>query len=191
MDGPERSLEHPASAEADASNFWSASSYVSNPAYAWLVSFADGYAYADYKAGAHAVRLVRGGQSFAAFDAFPPGFTLTVTAPTGGSVASSPAGIDCGATCAASFAANTSVTLTATAASGYSFGSWTGCDSSSGNSCTVSMSANKTVSASFVQTYTLTLAKTDPAGLGTVTSAPPAPSPPGAAVAAAARPPVP
>lgn len=45
-----------------ASSFWSASSYVSVPAYAWSVSFVDGYANAGIKANTDAVRLVRGGQ---------------------------------------------------------------------------------------------------------------------------------
>lgn len=159
----------------DGSNtYWSSSAYrpASYPAAAWSVSFNYGSTVADLMTNTGGVRLVRGGQSFADFDAFPPDPTLSVTAPTGGSVSSSPAGIDCGRTCSASFAPGASVTLTATAASGYGFASWSGCDSSNGNICSVSMSANKSVAARFVPAYTLTLSKIDPAGVGTVSSSP-------------------
>src|SRR5207247_1406503 len=47
--------------------------------------------------------------------------TVTKTGSGGGTVTSSPAGIICGATCSASFASGTSVTLTATPASGSVF----------------------------------------------------------------------
>jgi hypothetical protein len=43
----------------------------------------------------------------------------------------------------------TSVTLTATAASGSTFAGWTNCDAPSGNQCTMTMNANKTVTATF------------------------------------------
>jgi hypothetical protein len=52
-----------------ASNFWSGSSYVSNPAYAWNVYFLDGPTYALNKTLLNSVRLVRGGQLFDSFDA--------------------------------------------------------------------------------------------------------------------------
>ena len=78
-------------------------------------------------------------------------FALTVSksGPGPGSVVSSPAGIDCGSTCTASFANGTSVTLTATPAAGSTFTSWTGCDSTTGPQCTVSIAAARTVTASF------------------------------------------
>ncbi|MEO5360514.1 MAG: S8 family serine peptidase [Nitrospirota bacterium] len=74
--------------------------------------------------------------------------TLTVTkSGTGtGTVTSSPAGISCGSTCSATFTSGTSITLTTAADSGSSVTSWSGCDSSSGSQCTVTMSANKSVS---------------------------------------------
>ena len=43
-----------------------------------------------------------------------------------GTVASTPAGINCDATCAASFVEGTPVTLTATATTGSSFTGWSG-----------------------------------------------------------------
>ena len=103
--------------------------------------------------------------------------TLTVTKSGSGAgiVTSSPAGIDCGATCSAQFADSTSVTLTAVAGSGSSFGSWTGCDSLSGSQCTVSMTANRTVTVTFTAVApvqrTLTVTKAG-SGAGIVTSSP-------------------
>src|SRR5213592_3543793 len=101
-------------------------------------------------------------------------FTLTVTpAGTGsGTVTSSPAGIDCGATCAASFASGTAVTLTAAPAAGSTFGGWSGGGCSGTGSCVVTISAATTVTATFTpQTFTLTVSKTG-TGAGTVTSSP-------------------
>jgi len=115
----------------------------------------------------------------ASFTQVTPTYTLTVSknAAQGGTVTSSPAGINCGTDCAtqsASFSAGTVVTLTATAASGWQFSGWSGCDSVSGSQCTVTMNANRTVTASFTQvtpTYTLTVSKNAAQG-GTVTSSP-------------------
>ena len=51
--------------------------------------------------------------------------------------------------CSNSYANGASVTLTANAASGSTFASWSGCNSTSGTQCTVTMNANKTVTATF------------------------------------------
>jgi hypothetical protein len=79
-----------------------------------------------------------------------PKFTLTVSKAGSGSgtVAGSPAGIDCGGTCVASLSEGTSVTLTATAASGSTFAGWGGACSGTGP-CVVAMNAAKTVTATF------------------------------------------
>jgi hypothetical protein len=66
-----------------------------------------------------------------------------------GTVTSSPAGINCGSTCSASYVSGTTVTLTATPAFLSGFGGWTGCDSVSGNTCTVSMNSARSVTADF------------------------------------------
>jgi ELWxxDGT repeat protein len=78
-------------------------------------------------------------------------FTLTVLRQGSGpgSVGSAPAGIACGAQCQASFASGTVVTLTATVASGGAFGGWSGCDSVGGLICTVTLGANRAVTATF------------------------------------------
>jgi len=77
--------------------------------------------------------------------------TVTV-APSGtgsGTVVSSPAGINCGASCSASFPSGTSVTLTATPASGSTFGGFTGACVSSTSTCIFTPTANSTVGAVF------------------------------------------
>jgi hypothetical protein len=96
---------------------------------------------------------------------------LTVTKPgTGtGTVTSSPAGIDCGATCSAEFNQGTVVALAATPATGSTLSGWTGCDSSSGNTCTVTMTSGRTITATFIVVKTLTVSRS---GSGTVASAP-------------------
>ena len=74
----------------------------------------------------------------------------------------------------ATYDANASVILTATASKGSTFESWSGCDTSSGSTCTVEMNAAKTVTATFTiipNQYSLSVTKTGE-GSGTVTSSP-------------------
>ncbi len=77
-------------------------------------------------------------------------YTLTVAkAGTGsGTVISNPAGINCGSDCSESYAYNTPVTLTHAAAAGSVFTNWSG-DCSGSGGCTVTMSAAKSVTATF------------------------------------------
>jgi serine protease AprX len=97
--------------------------------------------------------------ALAAYDASGPSLprTLTVTkAGKGtGTVTSSPAGINCGTTCSAGFANGSSVTLTASAATGSTFSGWSGSGCSGKGICTVTMSANRSVKASFAKTCTV------------------------------------
>jgi alpha-tubulin suppressor-like RCC1 family protein len=92
----------------------------------------------------------------ATFD--PPRFVLTVnkTGSGSGTVSSSPAGISCGADCSEPYDSGTSVTLTAIASGGSTFASWSGCNTVSGTTCTVTMSAAKTVTATFDPSGTVT-----------------------------------
>jgi hypothetical protein len=87
----------------------------------------------------------------ATFTLQPPSPSLTVNkAGTGsGTVTSSPAGINCGSACSAPFAPGTSVTLTATAASGSAFTGWSGGSCSGTGPCTVTMNQNRSVTATF------------------------------------------
>ena len=91
--------------------------------------------------------------SFSSTTAAPSSYTLTVgRSGTGsGTVSSSPAGISCGSTCSADFAAGSSVTLTAAAATGSTFAGWSGACTGTG-SCVVSMSQALTVTATFEPT---------------------------------------
>ncbi|GMU74026.1 MAG: hypothetical protein AMXMBFR44_2250 [Candidatus Campbellbacteria bacterium] len=77
-------------------------------------------------------------------------FTLTVAkAGTGsGTVTSAPAGISCGSDCSQGYSSGTSVTLTATPATGSTFTGWSGACSGTG-SCVVSMTQNRSVTATF------------------------------------------
>jgi hypothetical protein len=75
---------------------------------------------------------------------------VTLAGSGSGDVTSSPAGIDCGSSCSEDFDDGTVVTLTASADAGSSFDGWSGCDSTSGTQCTVSMDSDVTVTATFV-----------------------------------------
>ena len=75
--------------------------------------------------------------------------TVTKTDLGGGTVTSSPAGINCGSACSNLYASGTTVKLTATPGLLSGFGGWTGCDSVSGNTCTVKMNAARSVTADF------------------------------------------
>jgi hypothetical protein len=77
--------------------------------------------------------------------------TLTVLKPgTGsGTVTSSPAGINCGSDCSESYNQGTSVTLTATPASGSTFTGWSGGGCSGTGTCVVIMNADIAVTAAF------------------------------------------
>jgi hypothetical protein len=83
----------------------------------------------------------------------PASYPLTVDdRGTGlGTVTSKPAGISCGADCVQNFASGSSVTLTASPAAGSAFAGWGGACSGRGT-CTVKMSAARTVSAQFEPT---------------------------------------
>ena len=74
--------------------------------------------------------------------------TITRAGAGSGNVSSTPSGIDCGSTCTQSFAVDTSVTLTAAPSVGSAFSGWSG-DCSGTGSCTVTLSSNRSVTASF------------------------------------------
>ncbi|WP_212758112.1 InlB B-repeat-containing protein [Usitatibacter palustris] len=87
-----------------------------------------------------------------------------------GLVASTPAGIECGATCATNFALGTLVTLTASPDSGSVFQGWSGACSGV-SACAVTMDAAKSLTATFGALNTLTVTKSG-AGSGSVSSSP-------------------
>lgn len=160
--------------------FWSASSYVSNPAEAWITWFGAGLVMPNFTEGIvtpgtksdsiYYVRLVRGGHSFGDF-----ALSVGKAGIGSGTVNSSLAGIACGATCAANFnAAVGSVTLTATPDAGFAFTGWSGACSGTGN-CTVTIDAAKNVTATFADTIPNAFTFADQSGVALstqITSAP-------------------
>ena len=81
-------------------------------------------------------------------------FTLAVnkTGSGTGTVTSTPAGIDCGSACAVTFTYGQTVTLTATAGgTGNAFQGWSGASCSGIGTCVITMTANVTVTAAFIQ----------------------------------------
>jgi Divergent InlB B-repeat domain/Glucodextranase, domain B len=76
-------------------------------------------------------------------------YTLTVsrTGTGSGTITSSIPGIDCGDTCSSNYAKNTNVLLIAAPSQGSKFSGWSG--ACGGNQCTVSVTADKTVYATF------------------------------------------
>jgi alpha-tubulin suppressor-like RCC1 family protein len=100
--------------------------------------------------------------------------TLTVI-PEGtgeGTVTSTPAGIDCGATCSAAYDSGTIVTLTATPAGDSTFTGWSGGGCASTNPCTITLTANTTVIATFSAPRPTLTVTPQGTGAGTVTSTP-------------------
>lgn len=75
-------------------------------------------------------------------------FTLTVNSGAGGSVSGD--GISCPADCSEIYTEGTEVTLTATAYPNYELDSWTGCDTTNVNQCTVTMDSDRHVEAYFI-----------------------------------------
>jgi hypothetical protein len=96
---------------------------------------------------------------------------LTVVVSGPGAVASAPPGINCGSACSAAFTTGTPVTLTATPQPGATFFGWTGACSGSASTCVVTMSAARSVGATFVAASQVVLSVTTTVG-GTVTSVP-------------------
>ncbi|HEV2115639.1 MAG TPA: alkaline phosphatase family protein [Terriglobales bacterium] len=77
--------------------------------------------------------------------------TIKMSGAGSGTVTSKPKGINCPTTCQATFNQGTKVTLTATPGSNSSLDSWSGACTGSSSTCTVTLSSNQTVTASFHQ----------------------------------------
>lgn len=123
--------------------------------------------------GACSVSMTAAKSVTATFSITSTSFPLMVTvAGTGvGTVTSAPAGISCPSTCTANFNGGTSVILTATPNSGSTFAGWSGACSGVGT-CSVSMTAAQSVTATFntiPATFPLTVSLV---GTGSVTSSP-------------------
>ncbi len=102
----------------------------------------------------------------------PNNYTLDVTKAGTGSGTVTGTGISCGSDCSEAYASGTSVALTAAPSSGSTFTGWSGCDSTNGNACMVTLGQNKTVTAKFtLPQFTLTVQKSG-TGSRTVMSSP-------------------
>jgi len=101
-----------------------------------------------------------------AFTVVLPTFALTVASSPNGTITSSPGGINCGATCSATFTSGTAVVLTATPSTGFGVGAWTGCDSSTGATCNVTVNAARNVSVTYLPLPSITTATLNDATLG-------------------------
>ncbi|MFM2004777.1 MAG: hypothetical protein RLZZ09_432, partial [Pseudomonadota bacterium] len=101
---------------------------------------------------------------------FVPTHSLVVAKSGSGSVISNPSGINCGTECKASFKDGTSVTLSSKPVSGYAFKGWG--EACSGTvDCVLQMNSPKSVTATFVPTFNLTISKAG-SGFGLITSTP-------------------
>jgi hypothetical protein len=97
---------------------------------------------------------------------------VTRTGTGSGTVTSDLPGIDCGTDCSETYAANSTVTLTASPSVGSSFSGWSGGGCSGSAACTVTIAGATGVTAMFsLNTYALTVAR-DGSGAGTVQSNP-------------------
>jgi hypothetical protein len=74
---------------------------------------------------------------------------LTVSVSGNGTVTSSPTGITCPGTCSALFSLDSTVTLSASTGTGTPNVTWVGCDSSTTTACTLAMTSNRSVTATF------------------------------------------
>jgi uncharacterized repeat protein (TIGR03803 family) len=75
--------------------------------------------------------------------------SVSVIGNSGGTVTSSPSGIDCGSICSADFPRGTQVTLSATGAAGWGLAGWGGVCSGIAPSCNVTLNGDTSVSATF------------------------------------------
>ncbi|HBI14411.1 MAG TPA: hypothetical protein DDY20_02655 [Desulfobulbaceae bacterium] len=122
--------------------YWSSTTLEAWGETAWNMSFWSGGYDSQYKSYNLYMRAVRNHPSMKFF------LTLSMLGSGLGSVASSPAGIDCGSDCSGTFNFGTTVTLTATASPGSMFSGWSGACSGSG-SCTIQMDRHQALSAIF------------------------------------------
>jgi hypothetical protein len=145
---------------------WSSSTRTDATDYAWFIFMGEsGDISFDYKPNDHLyVWLVRAGTIY-------PRLVIDRTGDGSGMVISNPPGIACGPDCSEPYALDTLITLTATADTGSVFGSWSGCDSESGNVCTILINGDKNITATFYLEYTL-LVHLEGTGDGRVVSSP-------------------
>jgi hypothetical protein len=138
-------------------SYWSSSPDANEAHSAWVVNFGDGTAGSAYRSSSviddtgNYLRLVRGGQSSETF-----ALTLGATDSGSGSVSSNPGNLNCASsagatsgTCSTRLAGGTTVTLSATPATGSTFIGWSGACYGTSPTCTLIVTAAKSVTALF------------------------------------------
>lgn len=75
--------------------------------------------------------------------------TVDFSGAGGGTVLSTPNGLGCSSQCFGNFPPGTSVTLTATPSVGSTFGGWVGCDSTTGQGCSILLNSDRVVTVIF------------------------------------------
>jgi hypothetical protein len=78
-------------------------------------------------------------------------FNVAIAPASSGAVTTTINGLpfSCSTTCSSQVTSGTVLTLTATPATGFTFGGWAGCPSASGNTCTLTVSSSVSIGASF------------------------------------------
>jgi uncharacterized repeat protein (TIGR02543 family) len=107
------------------------------------------------------------GNQMAAANVGVPSLTVARTGP--GTVTGASGKINCGGSCTTNLALGTSVTLTAIPPSNAVFTGWSGACAGTDLTCTFSITGENTVTANFVQIFTLSVGRS---GSGTVTGTP-------------------
>lgn len=127
----------------------------------WTVTSGTGVSFGNSALASTTVSLTSGAAAIQAN--YLPVYQLTVSSGTGGSASKNPD--------QSYYDAGSAVTLTATPDAGYDFDSWSGDESGSTNPLTVSMTANKAVTANFdLKNYDLTTSTDGSAGAAVVPS---------------------
>lgn len=98
--------------------------------------------------------------------------TVTKSGTGGGTVTSSPSGINCGTACSANFPSGSTVRLTAVPSGNATFTGWSG-DCSGTGACSLVLNGDRTVNAEFTAAPESVLLLVNKTGNGTVTSNPP------------------
>lgn len=131
------------------SPYWSSTSHTIYPDSAWGVHFLYGDDYRSIKTYSYYARCVREEDRF--------DLSLVFAGQGGGSLNIDPPDTNCTTNCTNRYTRGTSVTLTATAASGSTFIGWSGGGCSGIGFCTVTVDQDLTITANFaLKEYTLT-----------------------------------
>ena len=150
-------------------------SYTAGTSVTLTATPANGYTFAGWSgdctgAGSCVVQMNSNKSVTATFSLNEAKYRLNTSKTGNGTVSVNPAGTSCGSNCS-EYTTGTNVTVTATADSDYTFTEWSGACQGTG-ACTIAMTANRSVSATFTEDkkyYTLAASKE---GNGTINGSP-------------------